>query len=207
MAGDEARADALLVAGTESPNASCSSFRARPQLGVELQRRELCILSETDHEFLEIGWITKAHGIRGSVIIHPLTNLPGRFEVGMRLLLSNRSRDRELTLLSVAPYNKDLLVTFEAVTTRTEAEALKGFTILAEPVEAEEEMLVHELIGCSVVELDGTVRGIVKTIEANPASDLLVLESNALVPLAFVVEHDRDARIIRIDPPQGLFDL
>ena len=39
----------------------------------------------------------------------------------------------------------------------------------------------------------------------NPAADLLELESGALVPVVFVVEHDA-ARIV-IDPPDGLFDL
>jgi 16S rRNA processing protein RimM len=40
---------------------------------------------------------------------------------------------------------------------------------------------------------------------ANPASDLLELESGALVPVAFVV--DRAPGRITIDPPDGLFDL
>ena len=45
---------------------------------------------------------------------------------------------------------------------------------------------------------------------ANPASDLLELDSGALVPLTFVVGGIEDGpdggRVVRIDPPDGLFD-
>ena len=40
------------------------------------------------------------------------------------------------------------------------------------------------------------VLGVVEAVEANPASDLLVLDGGRLVPLRFVVEHTRGARII-----------
>jgi 16S rRNA processing protein RimM len=40
---------------------------------------------------------------------------------------------------------------------------------------------------------------------ANPASDLLELDSGALVPIVFVVDHAEGR--VTIDPPDGLFDL
>ena len=40
---------------------------------------------------------------------------------------------------------------------------------------------------------------------ANPAADLLELESGALVPVVFIVERTAD-RIV-IDPPAGLFEV
>jgi 16S rRNA processing protein RimM len=63
---------------------------------------------------------------------------------------------------------------------------------------------VHELLGARVVEVDGTERGTVASVEANPASDLLVLDTGALVPLRFVVEHTKD-RVV-VDTPEGLFE-
>ena len=56
----------------------------------------------------------------------------------------------------------------------------------------------------------GVDHGPVVAVQANPASDLLELDSGALVPLRFVVggvEHDRDGRVVRVDPPDGLLDL
>jgi 16S rRNA processing protein RimM len=64
---------------------------------------------------------------------------------------------------------------------------------------------VHELIGCLVVGTDGTAHGTVETVEANPASDLLVLDSGALVPLRFVVASEPGS--LTVEVPAGLFDL
>ena len=44
-----------------------------------------------------------------------------------------------------------------------------------------------------------------KAVQANPASDLLVLDGGQLVPLRFVVEHG-PGRVV-IDPPAGLLEL
>jgi len=66
-------------------------------------------------------------------------------------------------------------------------------------------IFVHELLGAEVVDTAGAVLGVVEAVEANPASDLLVLDGGRLVPLRFVVEHTSGARII-VDIPDGLFD-
>jgi len=65
---------------------------------------------------------------------------------------------------------------------------------------------VHRLIGARVITVDDVDVGIVDAVEANPASELLVLESGALVPVAFVVEQRDDTTVV-IDPPDGLFEL
>ncbi len=64
---------------------------------------------------------------------------------------------------------------------------------------------MHELIGTAVVDADGTPRGTCIAVIANPAADLLELDTGALVPVVFVTEHSAD-RVV-IDPPDGLFDL
>jgi 16S rRNA processing protein RimM len=64
---------------------------------------------------------------------------------------------------------------------------------------------VHELIGATAVLVDGTEVGTVDGVEANPASDLLVLDSGALVPVVFVTAHEPGR--VTIDPPEGLLDL
>jgi 16S rRNA processing protein RimM len=44
----------------------------------------------------------------------------------------------------------------------------------------------------------------VESVQANPASDLLVLEDGGLIPLTFLVSHE-DGRVV-VDPPAGLLD-
>ncbi len=52
----------------------------------------------------------------------------------------------------------------------------------------------------------GTELGTVVSVEANPASDLLVLDGGGLIPLRFVVESVPGTRIT-VDLPDGLLDL
>jgi 16S rRNA processing protein RimM len=57
-----------------------------------------------------------------------------------------------------------------------------------------------------VVETDGTRRGVVESVQANPASDLLVLDSGALVPLRFMISRNESDELV-VDVPDGLFEL
>jgi ribosomal 30S subunit maturation factor RimM len=53
----------------------------------------------------------------------------------------------------------------------------------------------------------GNELGLVTAVEANPASDLLVLESGGLIPLTFVTAHDAGERTVLVDIPDGLLDV
>ena len=64
---------------------------------------------------------------------------------------------------------------------------------------------IDQLFGAEVVDTGGVSRGVVVDVEANPASDLMVLDSGALVPLTFVIAVDANHRV-EIDPPEGLFE-
>lgn len=65
---------------------------------------------------------------------------------------------------------------------------------------------VHELVGVTVRSVDGVDRGVVTAVQANPAADLLVLDSGALVPVVFVVSGPEDGEVL-VDVPDGLFEL
>ncbi len=58
----------------------------------------------------------------------------------------------------------------------------------------------------SVRDAGGAALGRVAAVEANPASDLLVLESGGLIPMRFVTEHDADAHTVDVEIPEGLLD-
>ena len=97
------------------------------------------------------------------------------------------------------------IVAFRGVVDRTGAEALRGAVLLAEPVDDPDGMWVHQLVGAVVVDRIGGVLGTVEAVEANPASDLLVLDVGALIPLRFVVGRDGDRLVVEL--PAGLLDL
>jgi 16S rRNA processing protein RimM len=100
------------------------------------------------------------------------------------------------------------IVSFEGIENRNEAERLRGTVLSGEPLDhdddAADELWVHELVGSELFDPAGRVLGRVAAVEANPASDLLVLESGHLVPMVFVVEVAA-GRVV-VDPPAGLLD-
>ncbi|HSL58710.1 MAG TPA: ribosome maturation factor RimM [Acidimicrobiales bacterium] len=150
---------------------------------------------------LEVGRISKPHGIRGEVVVALTTNRHERVAVGAHLWAGGR----ELVVVTSRPHQGHHLVLFDGVSGRDAAEALRGAVLTAEALDDPDELWVHELVGSQVVETDGTSRGRVEAVQANPAADLLVLDTGALVPLTFVV--DRAPGRVVIDPPAGLFDL
>lgn len=151
---------------------------------------------------LEIGHIRRAHGLRGEVFVQLISDHPARVEPGTQL----RTVDRVLTVESArVASNGRRVVKFAEVPDRTAAERFANAALYAPPIDDPDALWVHELIGSEVVEVDGTARGRCVSVIANPASDILELESGALVPTVFVVSnHDG---VITVDVPDGLFDL
>jgi 16S rRNA processing protein RimM len=151
---------------------------------------------------LEVGYVGKAHGLRGEVTVRLTTDRVERVDPGHVLYADGR----EVVVASSRPHQKNWVVSFEGVTDRNGAEALRGATLSADPIEDPDAIWVHDLIGAPVQETDGTPRGIIEAVQENPASDLLVTDDGALVPLTFFVEQREDSTVV-IDPPAGLFDL
>ena len=153
---------------------------------------------------LEVGRIVKPHGLRGEVSVYPITNRPElRFVAGAVL----QTDDGPMEIVSARPHQAAWLVLFDGVPDRTAAEGLRGRVLRAAPIadgDDPDTLWVHELIGAEVFDTGGRAHGHVKAVEANPASDLLVLNGERLVPLVFVVSHG-PGRVV-IDPPAGLLD-
>ena len=163
---------------------------------------------------LEVGRIIKAHGIRGEVVVEAVTNRPERFEPGAVLYLGDRAMPVRRATLQGGPdpagrmSRGRWIVSFEGVADRTTAERLRDSVLTGDPLAGDsgdaDEFWVHELVGSEVVDPAGAVLGRVTAVEANPASDLLVLESGHLVPMVFVLSAG-EGRVV-IDPPAGLLD-
>ncbi|MGI9603952.1 MAG: ribosome maturation factor RimM [Acidimicrobiales bacterium] len=149
-----------------------------------------------------MGRIGKAHGVGGDVTVVLSTNRVERVETGSQLTTGG---GRQLVVAAARPHQQRFIVTFEGVHTREQAEELRGDELFAPPLDDPDELWVHELIGAEVFELDGTRRGVVEAILDNPASDLLVLDSGAMVPARFVTAVDPGVRV-DVDAPAGLFE-
>ncbi len=152
---------------------------------------------------LEVGRIAKPHGVRGEVVVALLTDRDERVAVGS-VLSTAAGRALEVIRSRPQPQPGRWIVAFAGVGDRTAAEGLRGELLFAEPIADDSVLWVHELIGSDVVTRDGRMLGVVESVEANPASDLLVLDGGALVPLRFVVDGS-PGRLV-VDVPEGLLD-
>ena len=151
---------------------------------------------------LEVGRIGRAHGLRGEIAVSLSTDREERVAPGSVLEIDGR----ELVVVRARPHQHRWLVVFEGVEDRTAAEALQGELLYADalPTDGDDELWVHELIGATVQDPAGNSLGTVIALEANPASDLLVLDGDRLLPLVFLVRHEPG--LVVVDPPAGLWD-
>jgi 16S rRNA processing protein RimM len=111
-----------------------------------------------------------------------------------------------LTVEWAKPFGDRWIVQFEGIADRSAAEGIRGVELEAEAVSVEGKLWVHELVGAAVRDVNGTELGTVSAVEANPASDLLVLDSGGLIPLRFVVEGSGGPGMLVVDIPEGLLD-
>ena len=150
---------------------------------------------------LEVGRIVKSHGLRGQVIVDLWTDRDERLDPNT-VLDTPRG---PMTVKTAARHQERWLVQFVGVSTREEADALRGVVLSAAPLEDDDAIWIHELFSAVVVDQRGTALGTVVDVEANPASDLLVLDNGALIPLTFVTEVTPNEHIA-VDIPDGLLE-
>lgn len=176
-------------------------------------------------EFLIVGRVRKAHGIRGEVVVELLTDEPDAiFASGRRVFAGNAvgdlSRDRqELHVRSTRPFNEGLLVVFAEIPDRNSAELWRGRYLLAPadevPAPDEDEVYIHDLIGMRVDLEDGATIGTVEEVYELPLG--LAVDVRRVAPREgetillpwddrTVASIDREARVIVVTPPDGLLE-
>jgi 16S rRNA processing protein RimM len=156
---------------------------------------------------LEVGFVAKAHGLRGEVVVELVSNREERVAPGSVL---HRHDGGTLEVWASSPFGasggrRRWIVAFAGVADRAEAERLRATVLFADAIAEPGTLWVHEMIGALVVDRDGRAVGTVAAVEDNPASDLLVLDGGGLVPLRFVTMSEPGR--LTVELPDGLLDL
>jgi 16S rRNA processing protein RimM len=167
-----------------------------------------------------VGRIGKPHGLRGEVTVNVRSDEPDlRFAPGATLRAeAPRGSASRLTALTVAAarwHSGTLLVAFEELTGRTDAEAARGIVLHATiPADASpddpDEYYDHQLVGLSAYDVEGSPLGTVTGLVHGGAQDLLTVTTadgrEALVPFvkALVPEVDLVGRRVVIADRPGL---
>ena len=129
---------------------------------------------------LVVGRITRPHGVRGEVSVEVHTDEPERrFAVGS-VLATDPAGAGPLAVASVRWHTGRLLVGFDGITDRNQAEVLRGVWLTLDSTQAgssddPDEFHDHELIGLAVVTVSGEPVGRVTDVR-HFGQDLLVIE-------------------------------
>jgi 16S rRNA processing protein RimM len=156
---------------------------------------------------LEIGGVARVHGIRGEVVVH--THDPDSTILGEVDTIWVGGVQRKI--LQARGTHRGWLMAFEGVTTRNDAELLKGQIVEVDRAALgleEGEVLLDDLVGCKVVCTDGRPWGTIAAVQLGP-QDLLLIhdgELERLLPFVdeFVKSIDVVAGIVTVDPPEGI---
>jgi 16S rRNA processing protein RimM len=163
-------------------------------------------------ERVTVGTVGKPHGLNGTVVIHPETDNPERFERGQQV---RDDTGRQLTVKRCQGSQAVLLVSFAEVTDREGAEALRGATLSIDPLERRtllaDEFWPEDLIGLEARDPTGNVIGSIKAVDADapqsrltiatPHGDFIVPLVNALVPEVNLV-----GGYLVVQPIEGLLE-
>jgi 16S rRNA processing protein RimM len=173
-------------------------------------------------EWVIVGRLRKSHGLRGEIIVEPITDAPAEvFSAGRVLFAGDAAGDPlpdppELTVRETRPHMNGLLaVRFEEMRDRDEASRWTNRYLMmpASQLEppAEGEVYLHELEGMRVVLDSGEHVGTVSAVFELPqglALDVKRESGTVLIPFnrEFIQEIRRAERTVVIAPPAGLLD-
>ncbi|MGK7933695.1 MAG: ribosome maturation factor RimM [Microcystaceae cyanobacterium] len=183
---------------------------------------------ETDLNFdqwLKIGVITSAYGLKGQLKVTPITDFPERFtQPGERLIISPDYQQKTIVqLLSgrYVPGKTQVIIRLEGIDDRTQAEMLRGYELFVNgsdrPSLPDDEYHISQLIDLSVYlqETDQIIGKVVDVFLAG--NNLLEIElttaeferKKVLIPFVKEIVPIVDLANQRIDinPPSGLLEL
>lgn len=170
---------------------------------------------------ITVGRIVESRGIRGQVVVYPLSDDPARFRTFDHVLaIESTGATRKLEIEQVEirsrHHRQEVLLNFAGIDSRDASDTLKGSTLLVDREALaleDDEYFLFDLVGFSVHTEDGTKVGSVTEVRRMPAQDLFVIasESNGevLIPDVpeFVDKSHLDERRLVLRPIEGLLDI
>jgi 16S rRNA processing protein RimM len=167
-------------------------------------------------EFLLLGKVAKAHGMRGEIKIFSYSGQPENIAAYKELVLVDNmgTLSDPLTVLSCRVQGKIAITRLQTISNRNQAENIEGMGVLIAkkflPELAEDEFFWHQYVGKTVTDLKEHDIGKIETIFSNGTQDIMVIRAGnreILVPISKAIVVGESAEKITIDPPPGLLEL
>ncbi len=170
--------------------------------------------TEGGGEPILVGSIARAHGLTGEVVVDSFSEVPERFAPGSVLTAVAPSGKRfPVTVTASRPFGARLLVRFEGVVTRTDAEALHSVDLKIDRSQVaprpEGRLYRFELVGLEVKTRSGESLGSVADLFATGSNDVYVVRGprgEILLPglPGVILEIDLERGVMTVEPPPGL---
>jgi 16S rRNA processing protein RimM len=165
-----------------------------------------------------IARIVKARGIKGEVACSIETDFPDRFELLDDVTVVLPGRGRPTLRIERFWFHKGrVVVKFMGYDTMSVAETLVGGLLVIPRSKTlplkEDEFYEHDVIGSTVIGVDGTVIGVVNRLLRTGGTDVLIVDGDHgreyLIPFteSICVDVDVDGGRITVDLPEGLLEL
>jgi 16S rRNA processing protein RimM len=168
---------------------------------------------------LAVARLRKPHGLKGDVVLFPLTDDPATvLAAGRRVWLMDLAGGiigGPLEIEHSRSYHREWLVKFAGIESRDALEPLRAHFLAAPADELSgpsgDEVYLHELEGFAVRLEDGTPVGVVSSLYEMPAGLMIEVQGprrEFLLPYKreFVREVDRSGRTLAVRLPEGLLD-
>ncbi|HEX2450369.1 MAG TPA: ribosome maturation factor RimM [Gemmatimonadales bacterium] len=176
-------------------------------------------MSQPGPRHLAVARLRKPHGLKGDVVLFPLTDDPATvLGQGRQVWVMDLAGDivgGPLEIERSRAYHREWLVKFAGIEGRDALEPLRGRFLAAPASELPEpsgdEVYLHELEGFAVRLEDGTPVGLVSSVYQLPAGLMIEVQGpkrEFLLPYRreFVREVDRPGRRLTVAPPAGLLE-
>ncbi len=172
----------------------------------------------TSGEFITLARVVKTQGRRGEVAVEVHSDVPDRFQQGMRLsALGKTGERREVTVEDLWPHKSFLVLKFEGVETISDAELLVGAELQVPRIErATLEpgwTYLSDLIGCRVFDGEREIGPIEDVRFGAGEAPLLVVTGAAKAPYeipfaeAYLETVDLEHKQVRMRLPEGLLEV
>ncbi|PID78111.1 MAG: 16S rRNA processing protein RimM [Deltaproteobacteria bacterium] len=172
-----------------------------------------------EENFILVGRISSAHGIKGALNVYSFAENTGIFSPGSSLYIKSKATGKFTlfeTLSSNKKNNNILLVKLKGIKDRNHALAFKGSDIYIDrsglPETEEGAWYWHDLIGMIVIDEDGSQIGEIFDIMRTGANDLLEVktpEKEILIPFLkeIILSVSLEDKLVRVKLPEGLMEL
>ena len=175
-------------------------------------------MSDLADDLVVVARVARTRGLRGEVLADLYTDFPERFEgLEQIIAIAPDSSSRSLQIEEHWFHGNRIVFKFAGYDSIDAAKDLAGYQLAvpaSDRIELPEDHFYEwELAGCRVEALDGKVIGQVREVMHTGGVEILVVAGNEgrefLIPMAhdICVEIDIEAKLIRVDPPEGLLEL